>query len=404
MYQSSLISKTRKQISQTEESLNAQILIKAGFVDQIMAGVYAYLPLGYRVIQNIEKIVREELAAISAQEILLPALQPKAYWEKTGRWDSLDVLYRFTSYYTNTELALGSTHEEIITPLAQNLIQSYQDLPLATYQIQTKFRDEKRAKSGLLRGREFIMKDLYSFHANSDDLDTYYNTVIQAYINIYNRLGLGNNTLKTYASGGSFSKYSHEFQTISDIGEDTIFVCETCNIGINQEIIKEQNTCPECGNSDLIEKKAIEVGNIFKLQTKYSDAFGLEFTDDKGQNQSVIMGCYGIGISRLMGTIVEIFAENNSKMLWPAEISPFDIHLIMLNTDSDEVKNKAEELYQQYQKNGKSVLFDNRDERPGIKFADADLIGIPQRIIISKKSLEQNGVEINGDIIPFEKL
>jgi prolyl-tRNA synthetase len=404
MYQSSLISKTRKQISQTEESLNAQILIKAGFIDQVMAGVYAYLPLGYRVIQNIEKIVREELAAISAQEILLPALQPKSYWEKTGRWDSLDVLYRFTSYYTNTELALGSTHEEIITPLAQNLIQSYQDLPLAAYQIQTKFRDEKRAKSGLLRGREFIMKDLYSFHSNSEDLDTYYDIVIQAYINIYKRLGLGDKTLKTYASGGSFSKYSHEFQTLSNIGEDTIFVCEKCNIAINQEIIQEQNTCPECGNSDLIEKKAIEVGNIFKLQTKYSDAFGLEFTDDKGQNQSVIMGCYGIGISRLMGTIVEIFAENNTKMLWPAEISPFDIHLIVLNTDSAEVKNKAEELYQQYQKNGKSVLFDNRDERPGVKFADADLIGIPKRIIISKKSLEQNGVEINGIIIPFEKL
>jgi prolyl-tRNA synthetase len=404
MYQSSLISKTRKQISQTEESLNAQILIKAGFIDQVMAGVYAYLPLGYRVIQNIEKIVREELAAISAQEILLPALQPKSYWEKTGRWDSLDVLYRFTSYYTNTELALGSTHEEIITPLAQNLIQSYQDLPLAAYQIQTKFRDEKRAKSGLLRGREFIMKDLYSFHSNSEDLDTYYDIVIQAYINIYKRLGLGDKTLKTYASGGSFSKYSHEFQTLSNIGEDTIFLCKKCNIAINQEIIQEQNTCPECGNSDLIEKKAIEVGNIFKLQTKYSDAFGLEFTDDKGQDQSVIMGCYGIGISRLMGTIVEIFAENNTKMLWPAEISPFDIHLIVLNTDSAEVKNKAEELYQQYQKNGKSVLFDNRDERPGVKFADADLIGIPKRIIISKKSLEQNGVEINGIIIPFEKL
>jgi prolyl-tRNA synthetase len=404
MYQSSLVSKTRKQISQAEESLNAQILIKAGFIDQVMAGVYAYLPLGYRVIQNIEKIVREELAAISAQEILLPALQPKSYWEKTGRWDSLDVLYRFTSYYTNTELALGSTHEEIITPLAQNLIQSYQDLPLAVYQIQTKFRDEKRAKSGLLRGREFIMKDLYSFHSNSDDLDTYYDIVIQAYTNIYKRLGLGDKTLKTYASGGSFTKYSHEFQTLSDIGEDTIFVCEKCNIAINQEIIQEQNTCPECGNNKLIEKKAIEVGNIFKLQTKYSDAFGLEFTDDKGQNSSVIMGCYGIGISRLMGTIVEIFAENNAKMLWPAEISPFDIHLIVLNTDSAEVKNKAEELYQQYQKDGKSVLFDNRDERPGVKFADADLIGIPERIIISKKSLEQNGVEINGIIIPFEKL
>ena len=404
MYQSDLISKTRKQISQNEESLNAQILIKAGFIEQIMAGVYAYLPLGLKVIQNIEAIVREELDKIEAQELLLPALQPKSYWEKTGRWDTLDVLYRFTSYYTSTELALGSTHEEIITPIAKNFIQSYQDLPLAAYQIQTKFRDEKRAKSGILRGREFIMKDLYSFHSSESDLDRYYELVTQAYINIYKRLGIGDITLKTYASGGTFSKYSHEFQTISDIGEDTIFVCEKCNIAINQEIIADQNHCPECNNTNLIQKQAIEVGNIFKLQTKYSEAFDLNFMNEKGENQLVIMGCYGIGISRLMGTLVEVFAKDESKMNWPAEISPFDIHLIALNTDSTEVLQKAEELYQDLQKQGQSVLFDNRNERPGIKFAEADLIGIPKRIILSTKTLAQNGVEIDGDIISFDKL
>ena len=287
MYQSDLISKTRKQIAQNEESLNANILIKAGFIEQVMAGVYAYLPLGYKVLRNIETIVREELENISAQELLLPALHPKSYWEKTGRWDSLDVLYKFTSYYTSTELALGSTHEEIITPIAKNFIQSYQDLPLAVYQIQTKFRDEKRAKSGILRGREFIMKDLYSFHSSADDLDKYYELVTQAYTNIYKRLGIGDITLKTYASGGSFSKYSHEFQTIADIGEDTTFVCEKCNIAVNKEIIEEQNTCPECGNSNLIQKQSIEVGNIFKLQTKYSEAFNLEFTDKNGVNKPV---------------------------------------------------------------------------------------------------------------------
>lgn len=404
MYQSSLISKTRKQISQTEESLNAQILIKSGYVEQVMAGVYAYLPLGYKVLKNIEQIVREELNKISAQELLLPALHPKSYWEKTGRWESLDVLYRFKSYYTSTELALGSTHEEIITPIAKNFIQSYQDLPFATYQIQTKFRDEKRAKSGILRGREFIMKDLYSFHSSTDDLDKYYELVTQAYLNIYKRLGIGDITLKTYASGGTFSKYSHEFQTISDIGEDTIFVCEKCNIAVNKEIIEEQKTCPECDNSDLIQKQSIEVGNIFKLQTKYSESFDLEFTDEDGMNKPVIMGCYGIGISRLMGTLVEVFAQSDSKMVWPESVTPLDIHLIALNTDSEEVVKKAEEIYITLQKKDKNVLFDNRNERPGVKFAEADLIGISKRMIISAKTISQNSVEINGELVPFEKI
>lgn len=404
MYQSKLISKTRRQISQTEESLNAKILIKAGYIEQVMAGVYAYLPLGYRVLQNIENIVREELNKISAQEILLPSLHPKSYWEKTDRWDSLDVLYKFTSYYTDTELALGATHEEIITPIAKNLIQSYKDLPFATYQIQTKFRDEKRAKSGILRGREFIMKDLYSFHISSKDLDTYYELVTQAYINIYRRLGIGDITLKTYASGGTFSKYSHEFQTISNIGEDTIFICDKCNIAINKEIIAEQKTCPECDNSNLVQKQSIEVGNIFKLQTKYSEAFDLEFTDENGINKPVIMGCYGIGISRLMGALVEVFADSESKMTWPESVTPFDIHLIALNTDSKDVLQKAEELYINLQKNKKTILFDNRNERPGIKFAEADLIGINKRIIISSKTVAQGGVEIDGNIIPFDKI
>jgi prolyl-tRNA synthetase len=404
MYQSKLITKTRKSVSHSEESINARILTKAGFIDQTMAGVYSYLPLGYKVIHNIQNIVREELATVQAQELLMPALHPKEYWEQTGRWDSLDVLYRFTSYYTRTELALGSTHEEIITPLARNLIQSYQDLPLAVYQIQTKFRDEKRAKSGILRGREFIMKDLYSFHSSPEDLDTYYNQVIEAYTRIYTRLGLGDITLKTYASGGTFSKYSHEFQTISPIGEDTIFVCKKCNIAVNQEIIHEQNSCPECGNTELEETKSIEVGNIFKLHTKYSDAFNLNFTNSIGENNSVIMGCYGIGISRLMGTIVEIYAQGDSKMTWPESISPFKVHLIPLNTDSTEVMNAAQTIYETLQQNHIDTLLDDRNERPGVKFADADLFGIPHRVIISSRSLEQGGVEIDQKIIPISEI
>jgi prolyl-tRNA synthetase len=248
------------------------------------------------------------------------------------------------------------------------------------------------------------MKDLYSFHISESDLDEYYELVTKAYHNIYKRLGISDITLKTYASGGTFSKYSHEFQTISDIGEDTIFVCEKCNIAINEEIITEQNHCPECGNTSLIQKQAVEVGNIFKLQTKYSEAFDLNFMNEKGENELVIMGCYGIGISRLMGVLVEVLAQNESKMIWPNEVAPFNIHLIALNTDSPEVLQKAEELYKNLHLQGHSVLFDNRNERPGIKFAEADLIGIPKRIIISTKTLAQNGVEIDGEIVSFEDI
>ena len=329
MKQSSLFSKTRKDVSAESDSINHRLLVKGGFISQLMSGVYTYLPLGLRVLKKIENIIREEMEKIGGQEILMPALHPKENWEVTGRWDTMDDLYKFKSHYTKIELALGPTHEEVVVPLAKQFIHSYKDLPKNLYQIQVKFRDEMRAKSGVLRGREFLMKDLYSFNATEKDLDDYYDAMINVYNNIYKRAGIGSKTYLTFASGGSFSKYSHEFQTETPAGEDIIYLCSKCKIAVNKEIIEEQKNCPKCGNEELKEVKAIEVGNIFKLKTKFSDAFNLTFTDKAGKEHLVQMGCYGIGISRLLGTIVEINHDENG-IIWPKEVAPFDIHLLSL--------------------------------------------------------------------------
>lgn len=284
---------------------------------------------------------------------------------------------------------MGATHEEIVTPLAKNFISSYKDLPRYVFQIQTKFRDEKRAKSGLLRGREFLMKDLYSFHATENDANLYYEKAKKAYEKIFKRIGLGNNTYFTLASGGTFSKYSHEFQTLSDIGEDTIYICDKCKVAINEEIIKDQSVCPDCNSKKLRKEKAIEVGNIFKLKTKYSKDFDLNFVDAKGKKQDVIMNCYGIGISRIMGTIVETLSDKNG-IVWPKTVSPFQVHLIALSG----VEKEATKLYEDLRKINIEVLYDDRDISAGEKFADSDLMGISNRIVISKSTLKENKVEL----------
>jgi prolyl-tRNA synthetase len=375
--------------STNEPSKNADLLIRAGYINQLAAGIYTYLPLGKRVLDNINQIIREEMDAIGGQEITMPALQPAENWQKTGRWDSLDVLFKFKSFYTKTDYALGSTHEEVVAPLAKSYISSYKDLPLYLYQIQTKFRDEKRAKSGLLRNREFPMKDLYSFHADESDLDKYYDKVAKAYKKIYKRCGIGSETYYTYASGGSFAKYSHEFQTLCEAGEDIIYVCEKCKIAINREIIKDIKHCPECGSANLVEQKAIEVGNIFKLGTKYSKPFELNYRDKNDHEQDVIMGCYGIGPGRVMGTIVEKIADGRG-LVWPKEIAPFRVHLVTLDGKNKE----SQEVYDLLEKEGLSVLWDDRDETTGVKLADADLLGMPVRVIVSAKTLTEKKIEI----------
>lgn len=386
--------KTSRDTVKNEESRNAQLLIKAGFIDKLMAGVYTFLPLGQRVLQKAQNLIRKHMNTAGGIEVLMPSLHPKSLYEQSGRWDTMDSLVRFQTHWTRSEYALGATHEEVVVPLLQKFIKSYKDLPKAVYQIQNKFRDEKRAKSGLLRGKEFLMKDLYSFHKDITDLDTYYDLQTQTYKNIFNEAGIGDQTFMTFASGGTFSKYSHEFQTLSDAGEDIIYLCKNCKIGVNREIIAEQSSCPQCASNKLKEAKAIEVGNIFKLNTKFSDAFGLTYTDINGYQQPVYMGCYGIGISRLMGIVAELLSDEQG-LKWPLTLAPFALHLIVLNTDNKEVLAVAEELYQKLINAGIEVLFDDRIKvNAGEKFADADLIGCPVRVTVSKQNLDKHCFEV----------
>jgi len=386
MKQSQLFTRTLKEIPKDETNYNAQVLLRAGFIDKVAAGVYSFLPLGWRVLGKIRDIIREEMETVGGQEINMPAFAPKENWAATGRWESLDILFKISAS-DKKEYALNPTHEEVVTPLAKKFIYSYRELPFAVFQIQTKFRNEKRAKAGLLRGREFLMKDLYSFHASQEDLDQYYEQVIGAYTRIFERVGLGDLTYLTFASGGTFAKYSHEFQTISEAGEDLIYVCDKCRLAINKEIISEQSTCPQCGNSDLKEMKASEVGNIFKLGTKYSEPFNLNYQSADGEKKTVIMGCYGIGLSRIMGMIAEI-CHDDRGLMWPMNVAPFRVHLLSLTQNE-----QAQKLYDELQQAGIEVLFDDRDVSAGEKFADADLIGCPYRLVVSEKSLQAGGVE-----------
>jgi len=401
--QSKFALKIKREIPKDADSKNAAFLVSGGYVNKLMAGVYSYLPLGYLVLKNLEEIIRQEMQAIGGQELLLPALAPKENWQQTGRWQDLDILYKF-KVANGKEIALNPTHEEIITPLAKSMISSYKDLPLYLFQIQNKFRNEIRAKSGLLRGREFIMKDLYSFHLDDQDLDQYYDKVIGAYKKIFKRSGIGRETVLAFASGGSFSKYSHEFQTLAESGEDLIYLCPKCQVAVNREIIDEVKNCPNCNSNDLEEKKSIEVGNIFKLKTKYSQAFNLSITDRHGDQKTVVMGCYGIGLSRLLATIVEIIATEK-KIVWPTEVAPFSVHLISINQDQI-----SEEIYLKLTKQKIKVIFDDRDATPGEKFSDADFIGSPIRIIISTKSITAGGAEVTevssgrSKIVPLDKI
>jgi prolyl-tRNA synthetase len=387
-----LFGKTAKSVSGDEESINAQYLIKGGFISKQISGIYNYLPLGLRVLSKIQNIIREEMNAIGGNEILMPAITQEESYVKTGR-NEMDMLFKFLGQ-GDARLVLNPTHEEVVTPLAQKYVFSYADLPVAVYQIQNKYRNEARAKSGLLRGREFSMKDLYSFHADEKDLDDYYEIVKDAYFRIFDRLGLGNGrTVLTYASGSTFCKFSHEFQTMSDVGEDEIYLCEKCNVAINKEIIDSQKTCPVCDSGDLEKKNGIEVGNIFKLKTKFTDAFEFKYKNEAGEDKPVTMGCYGMGPSRLMGTVVEIFHDAKG-MMWPKNIAPYHAHLIYLGKDPSTQK-QAEKLYEELTQNNIEVLFDDRDKpSAGEKLGDADLIGLPVRILLSDKTLDKKSAEI----------
>lgn len=381
MLQSRLFTKPAREFPKDEESLNAKLLIRAGFVDKLFAGVYSFLPLGLLVLRKIENIIREEMNKVGGQEILMPVLHPIQNYETTGR-ASLPVLFH-TETTRGSKLVLGQSHEEIIVPLVQHFINSYKDLPLAVYQIQTKFRNELRAKSGLFRGREFLMKDLYSFHIDTKNFEEFYETMKGAYRNVFDHTGIGKETYLTYASGGTFSEFSDEFQTVTGAGEDTIYICEGCSRAINKEIKEKYATCPNCEGGRFKETTAIEVANTFPLKTRFSDAFKLRVKNASGKEVPVIMGCYGIGLSRLMGAIVEKHADENG-IIWPDEVSPFAVHLLSLTTESSTGSYK---LYNDLQNHGVEVLYDDRsDVSAGQKFSEADLIGIPWRTVVSNKT------------------
>lgn len=385
MQYSNIFGRTNKSAKEFE-SVNATLLQKAGYIDQVMAGVYTFLPLGLRVLNNIEQVIRDEMNAAGAQELLMPVLHPKENWEQSGRWDTLDVLFKLKSKHGH-EIGLGPTHEEVITPLAAKNIFSYGDLPQSVYQIQTKFRDEARAKSGLLRGREFRMKDLYSFHRTEADLAAFYEKTKTIYKNIFQKLGL--ETILTEASGGTFSKYSHEFQAEVDTGEDVVYVCTKCQLAKNKEIYEAGVACTDCGGTEYREASACEVGNIFQLKTKFSNSFNLVFTDEAGQPQPVQMGCYGIGSSRIMGVLVEKFHDDKG-IIWPERVAPFKVHLLALNYEQEPVVKQVNKIYQEFSAHNIEVLFDDRiNVSAGEKFADSDLIGIPWRVVVSKKTGDQ---------------
>ncbi len=407
MRQSALFTKTRREAPADEVSKNAQLLIRAGYIHKEMAGVYAYLPLGLRVIENIKKIVREEMNSIGGQEMIMTALQRKELWEITDRWDDDKVDVWFKSTFKNgMEVGFGWSHEEPITEMMKNFISSYRDMPAYVYQFQTKLRNELRAKSGIMRGREFIMKDMYSYSIDEESHKKFYDTVTAAYLRIFERVGLGNRTFLTFASGGAFTQFSHEFQTLSEVGEDSIFVDKGKNIAINKEVLTpEVLTQLGVSSGELEEMKSIEVGNIFSFGDVKSKQLGLLYRDEEGSEKPVILGSYGIGITRLMGTVVEIFADDKG-IVWPIEIAPFRLHVVSALPNDPEVVAAADELYNILSVRGANVLYDDRDLRAGEKFTDSDLLGIPYRIIVGKEAVAGNPYEVvnraTGEVRRYE--
>jgi prolyl-tRNA synthetase len=385
MRYSKLFGKTLKKTTpKRAEAISHQYLVKGGFIDQLSAGIYSFLPLGWLVHQKIENIIRDEMNEIGGQELFLPTLQPKSLWRESKRWEEMDPPLFVLKDQHQKEYALGSTHEEVITDLVRRLIKSYQDLPLYLYQIQNKFRNEIRSTSGLLRVREFMMKDLYSFHTDKKDLDNYYQKVVESYKKIFRRCGFVVKVVEAL-SGTIGGDVSHEFMMLCPTGEDKILFCQKCDFATSKEAVKK---CPKCGTS-LKEGRSIENGHVFKLGTKYSQSMGAYFVDKDNKKKLIWMGCYGIGLGRLMATIVE--AHHDEKgIIWPKEVAPYQAHLIELR--NKDLKLSGEDIYKELQKKGIEILYDDRENiSAGVKFADADLIGIPVRLVVSEKT--ENKIE-----------
>jgi len=389
MRSSQLFTKTSKSAPADEVAKNAQLLIRAGYVYKEMAGVYAYLPLGLRVLDKIKQIVREEMDAIGGQELIMTGLQRKEVWEKTGRWDDelVDVWFK-SALKDGTEVGFGWSHEEPIVEMLKHHLESYKDLPINVYQFQTKLRNELRAKSGIMRGREFVMKDMYSCSLDAKQHEAFYQACIDAYKRVYDRLGIGEDTYVTFASGGAFTQFSHEFQTICDAGEDVIYLHRAKNIALNEEVLDDENLAKLGVKREELEAvKTAEVGNIFNFGTQKSEDMDFTFTNEQGERQFVHLGSYGIGITRVMGVIAEKFSDERG-LVWPEAVAPFRVYLARLGMD-DNVVAASDELCDKLRSMGIEVLYDDRDARPGEKFADADLLGIPHRVVVSAKTVEQ---------------
>lgn len=395
MRQTQLFTKARREAPADEVSKNAQLLVRAGYVHKEMAGVYSFLPLGLRTLERIIAIVREEMDAIGGQELTLTALQDKELWSRTDRWDDEKVDNWFkTSFKSGGETGLGITHEEPLTRIMSEYVSSYRDLPVLAYQFQTKFRNELRAKSGIMRGKEFLMKDMYSFARSAKEHEELYAKAREAYVRIFDRLGIGDRTYPTYASGGIFSDFSEEFQTLTDAGEDTIYVHREKKLAVNKEVYTDA-ALAKIGvkKEELEEARAVEVGNIFTLGTKFSEPLNLRFKDENGESNPVLMGCYGLGPMRVMGTIVELFADEKG-LVWPEAVAPFAVHLVSLGRDGDEVEKAAEALYEELGKAGVEVLYDDRDLRAGEKFAESELLGMPYRVVVGKDGVANDAYEV----------
>lgn len=391
---SKLFIKTTKNAPADEVAKNAQLLIRAGFVHKVMAGVYDYTPLGLKVLEKIKQIVREEMNSIGGQELIMSSLQKKETWEKTGRWDdnAVDIWFK-SNLKDGTEVGFGWSHEEAIIEMLQNYLDSYKDLPINVYQFQTKMRNELRSKSGIMRGREFVMKDMYSCSLDEQQHEAFYNDTIEAYNRVFDRLGLGKDTYITFASGGAFTEFSHEFQTVCDAGEDLIYLHEAKNIAINEEVLSDASLSKlGIDRSELKVVKSAEVGNIFNFGTKKSEETDFSYTDQNGQKRFVHLGSYGIGISRLMGVIVEKFSDEKG-IIWPESVAPFKVYLLKIGSDNAKVNDKADDIYNQLTSLGVEVLYDDREVSAGKKFADCDLIGIPYRVTISDRNVEEAGYE-----------
>lgn len=398
MLQSVLFTKTRKEAPKDEVSTSAQLLIRAGYIHKDMAGVYSFLPLGLRVLNKIVEIIRQEINAIGGQEVELASLQDPAIWKASGRWDDqvVDAWFK-TKLKNDNDLGLALTHEEALAKILADHVSSYRDLPKYIYQFQTKFRNELRAKSGLLRTREFLMNDLYSFTTDTKQLDEFYEVAAAAYGKIFQRLGLGEVTYRTFASGGIFSKFSDEFQTLCTSGEDTIYLAKDKSMAVNKEVFTDE-ALVDLGRqkSDFSEHQAIEVGNIFKLGTTYAEAMGLTYTDEMGQAHPVVMGSYGIGVPRVLATIVEVLADDKG-IVWPTSVAPFDVHVVELNPKGDAaITESAHDLVLQLEQSGEEVLHDDRNLSAGQKFADSDLIGIPVRVVVSAKTVQAGKFEVKN--------